>query len=161
MYCRPTLRANLQYSWPYSPAAQRRKAARSLPRGTGMDDDTPKKSRARSDARRRQPPVKVWLDPDERATIEQRAAMTGMSLSAYLRAAGLSAEIRAITDADAVTDMLKVSADLGRVAGLLKLWLATKRGEGAPPVNVELMMDDFRALQSEIRNLAGSVLYDR
>jgi len=44
----------------------------------------------------------------------------------------------------------KVNGDLGRVAGLLKLWLAEKRGQGAHPVAVERLMADFRALQTEL-----------
>lgn len=116
---------------------------------------------SRADARRRQPPIKVWLTQNERAEVAERAAQTGMSLSAYLRAAGLNHEIKSIADADAVANMLKVSADLGRVAGLLKLWLAEKRGIGAPAFDVDRLIFQFRQLQSEIRDKAGRALYDR
>ena len=52
-----------------------------------------------------------------------------------------------------MTDLVRVNGDLGRVAGLLKLWLAEKRGQGARPVDVEAMMKDFRALQEELRSI--------
>ena len=127
----------------------------------GRMEQTEEATPRRTNARRRQPPIKVWLTQDERAEVAERAAQTGMSLSAYLRAAGLNHQIKSIADADAVADLLKVPADLGRVAGLLKLWLAEKRGIGAPAFDVDRMMVQFRQLQSEIRDKAGAALYDR
>ncbi len=94
--------------------------------------------------------IEVWLTPDERAEIADRAAQSGLSLSAYLRTAGLNHPIRSVYDLKAVADLGRVNGDLGRVAGLLKLWLAEKRGQGARPIVVEAMMDDFRALQTEL-----------
>lgn len=41
-----------------------------------------------------------------------------------------------------------MSGDPGRVAGLLKLWLAEKRGEGANAIDVESTMMEFRRLQA-------------
>ncbi|HAN9741196.1 TPA: CopG family transcriptional regulator, partial [Escherichia coli] len=52
----------------------------------------------------------------------------------------------------------KVNGDLGRVAGLLKLWLAEKRGQGARPVDVEAMMNDFRRLQGEVLAIMSRVV---
>lgn len=94
--------------------------------------------------------IEVWVTPDERADIADRAAQSGMSLSAYMRAAGLNHPVRSVYDLKAVADLGRVNGDLGRVAGLLKLWLAEKRGQGARPIDVEKMMDDFRALQTEL-----------
>ncbi len=123
-----------------------------------MDHEpTPK----RKPARRGQPPIKVWLTREERAEIEARAEQTGMSHSAYLRAAGLNHEIRSVADADAIADLLRVVADLGRVAGLLKLWLSEKRDVGASAYDVTRMMRDFRELQGAIRDKAAAALYDR
>jgi hypothetical protein len=42
---------------------------------------------------------------------------------------------------------------VGRVAGLLKLWLAEKRGQGASPVDVEALMKDLWALQTEMHRI--------
>ncbi len=63
----------------------------------------------------------------------------------------LNSPIRSVVDLKAVADLAKVDGDLGRVGGLLKLWLAEKRGQGASPVEVEGMMIEFRELQSCIR----------
>ena len=54
-------------------------------------------------------------------------------------------------DLRAVGELAKVNGDLGRVAGLLKLWLAEKRGQGARPT--EAMMRDFRKLQDELTGI--------
>ncbi|MDT9146284.1 hypothetical protein RSW78_27030, partial [Escherichia coli] len=58
--------------------------------------------------------------------------------------------IRSVYDLMAVADLGKVNGDLGRVAGLLKLWLADHRGFGAKPADVEAMMNDFRELQARL-----------
>ncbi|NYS17109.1 CopG family transcriptional regulator [Achromobacter xylosoxidans] len=113
-----------------------------------MPDDTPKGIAERP--RRQVPPIKVWVTDSEKAEIADRAAQAGLSLSAYLLAAGLNHPIRSVLDLRAVAELGKVNGDLGRVAGLLKLWLAEKRGQGARPVDVEAMMNEFRALQTEL-----------
>ncbi|EKG8784211.1 CopG family transcriptional regulator [Salmonella enterica] len=111
------------------------------------DDD--KKASGRGTRPRRER-IEVWVTPDEKAELADRAAQGGLSLSAYLRAAGMNHPIRSVLDLRAVAELGKVNGDLGRVAGLLKLWLAEKRGQGARPVDVEAMMNDFRALQTEL-----------
>lgn len=108
--------------------------------------------------RRELPPIKVWVSEKERTGIADRAAMTGLSLSAYLLAVGLNTPIRSVVDLAAVADLAKVNGDLGRAAGLLKLWLAEKRGQGARATDVETIMNDFRKLQSEILTIMSRVV---
>ncbi|WP_336967651.1 plasmid mobilization protein [Sphingobium aromaticiconvertens] len=110
-----------------------------------MSDSTKKEN-----TRPRGTPVKVWATDEERAEIAARATQTGMSQSAYLRAAGLNHPVRSVYDLKAVADLGRVNGDLGRVAGLLKLWLADWRGFGAKPAEVEKMMNEFRELQTEL-----------
>lgn len=74
-------------------------------------------------ARRRGKPIEVWVTDEEKVTISERAKEAGMARSAYLRALGLNTSIRSVVDLAAVTDLVKVSGELGWVAGLLKLWL--------------------------------------
>lgn len=83
----------------------------------------------------------------EKATITARAKEAGMARSAYLRALGLNTPVKSVVDLGAVSDLAKVSGDLGRVAGLLKLWVAEKRREGANAIDVEYIMVEFRRLQ--------------
>ncbi|MFJ2333646.1 plasmid mobilization protein [Pseudomonas helleri] len=112
-------------------------------------------------ARRRGKPIEVWVTDEEKAAITERAAEAGMSRSGYLRALGLNTPIRSVVDLTAVADLAKVNGDLGRVAGLLKLWLAEKSGQGAEPVDVEKMMVNFRVLQAQVRGLMSRIVYGR
>ncbi len=75
-------------------------------------------------ARRRGKPIEVWVTDEEKAAITELADQTGLSRSAYLRAVGLNRPVGARADLEAVRELVKLNGDLGRVAGLLKLWLA-------------------------------------
>ena len=68
--------------------------------------------------------LRFRVSDDEAEVIEDRAARAGLTLSAYVRAAALNHRIKSVYDLQAVGDLVRVNGDLGRVAGLLKLWLA-------------------------------------
>lgn len=112
-------------------------------------------------SRRRGKPIEVWVTDEERTIICELAEQAGLSRSAYLRAAGLNKRVGARADLEAVRELVKVNGDLGRIAGLLKLWLAEKRGQGASPLDVEQMMIGFRILQGEIREQISSIVFGR
>ncbi|MEX5498187.1 plasmid mobilization protein [Pseudomonas syringae] len=112
-------------------------------------------------ARRRGKPIEVWVTDEEKAVITNKAKEAGMSRSGYLRALGLNTPIRSVVDLTAVADLGKANGDLGRVAGLLKLWLAEKRGQGAKPVDVEEIMTKFRILQAQVLDLMSRIVYER
>lgn len=118
-------------------------------------------TKEKATARRRGKPIEVWVTDEEKEAITERANEAGMSRSGYLRALGLNSPIRSVVDLTAVADLARVNGDLGRVAGLLKLWLAEKRGQGARPVDVEEMMVNFRVLQAQVRNLMSRIVYER
>ncbi|MCD5982358.1 plasmid mobilization protein [Pseudomonas sp. CDFA 610] len=109
-------------------------------------------------ARRRGRPIEVWVNDEEKATITARAKEAGLARSAYLRALGLNTPLKSVVHLGAVTDLVKVNGDLGRVAGLLKLWLAERRGEGANAVDVESVMMEFRRLQVAIGMKMGEIV---
>lgn len=112
-------------------------------------------------ARRRGKPIEVWVNDEEKARITARAEQSGLSRSGYLRAVGLNYPIRSVVDLAAVADLAKVNGDLGRVAGLLKLWLAEKHGQEARAVDVDVIMVEFRELQGEVRSIMSKVVYER
>lgn len=62
--------------------------------------------------------------PEEKKLIDQNAKNVGLSTSTYLRNIGIGIEVKGILDQKAVGDMAKVNADLGRLGGLLKMWLS-------------------------------------
>jgi hypothetical protein len=76
--------------------------------------------------RRDSPPIKVWVLPVEKASIEAAAASHSMSSSNYLRTLGLGYPITSTIDQKAVLELMKINADLGRLGGLLKMWLSNE-----------------------------------
>lgn len=107
--------------------------------------------------RDRERPIKVIVSDDERREIERLAEVAGMSRSAYLRAAGLNHPIRSTLDYAAVRELVKVSGDLGRLGGLMKLWLSEQREKGASAVNVDATLKEARQLQELIRARIGKL----
>jgi hypothetical protein len=84
----------------------------------------PEISDAKKEKTRREcTPVKVWVTGTEKAAIGKKAAAHSMSSSRYLRALGLALPIQCTIDQRAVLDLLKINADLGRLGGLIKMWL--------------------------------------
>ena len=73
---------------------------------------------------RRDRVVKFRADAAEVAAIAAQARAVGMTMGAYLRAVGAGYQPRTVVDRDRIDAMLKVNGDLGRLGGLLKLWLS-------------------------------------
>ena len=73
------------------------------------------------------PPIKVYCFPDEKQTIDQQATSTGLSKSSYLLRVGMGYPIRSIVDHHQVEELMKINGDLGRLGGLLKLWLSKEK----------------------------------
>jgi hypothetical protein len=74
--------------------------------------------------RKRSCRIGLTLHPAEAETIEALARSVGMSVASYHRAVGAGYQPRAIVDRDQVEAMLRINGDLGRLGGLLKLWLS-------------------------------------
>ena len=72
-------------------------------------------------------PIKVYCFPDERQAIEQQAHSTGLSKSSYLLRVGMGYPIRSIVDHHQIEELVKINGDLGRLGGLLKLWLSKEQ----------------------------------
>lgn len=73
--------------------------------------------------RKNSPPIKVYCLPEERRQIEANAKATGLSCAAYLRNLGLGYQVTGIVDFQQVGELARINGDLGRLGGLLKLWL--------------------------------------
>ena len=68
-------------------------------------------------------PIVVRVTPDEKQQIDEMARTTGSSTSAYLRSVGLGYQVPGILDNKRVEELARINGDLGRLGGLLKLWL--------------------------------------
>ena len=104
-------------------------------------------------------PLKVYCFPDERETIEQQATSTGLSKSSYLLHVGMGYPIRSIVDHHQVEELVKINGDLGRLGGLLKLWLSN--GKPAPGIDARTIRETLRKIdrtQDQMLNLMSRVL---
>jgi hypothetical protein len=101
--------------------------------------------------------IQVVVDTQERAQIKARAAASGLSVSAYLRAAGLGHRVQSVLDHRAVGELVKVAGDQGRLGGLLKLWLVDQPGKGAPEIEVRRLLDRLANLQSTLAEIVGRI----
>ena len=73
--------------------------------------------------RKNSPAIKVYCLPGERDQIKAQALATGLSLSTYLLRVGMGYQVRGILDNKRVEELARINGDLGRLGGLLKLWL--------------------------------------
>lgn len=80
-------------------------------------------SKAKTKTRKISPRVTVYCLPEEKELIEENAARAGKSASAFLLAIGQGYEVAGVVDAEQVREMARINGDLGRLGGLLKLWL--------------------------------------
>lgn len=68
-------------------------------------------------------PIKVYCLPEEKEQIEAQAQRAGMSAARYLREVGQGYHISGVVDYEQVRELARINGDLGRLGGLLKLWL--------------------------------------
>jgi len=73
--------------------------------------------------RKGSPPIKVYCLPEERQQVVANARAVGLSLSNYLLNVGVGYQVRGIVDNKQVEELARINGDLGRLGGLLKLWL--------------------------------------
>jgi Mobilization protein NikA len=109
------------------------------------------------ETRDRRCPLRVVVSASERSRIEERAQAAGLSVSAYLRTAGLCHPIRSAFDHEAVVELARVNGDQGRLGCLLKLWLADRPGFEAPEREVRLLLDRIAELQSRLAEIAARI----
>lgn len=67
--------------------------------------------------------LRVPVLPEEEEAIKANARAAGLTIAAYLRNVGIGREIKGVLDQQAVLELARVNGDLGRLGGLLKMWL--------------------------------------
>lgn len=93
----------------------------------------------------------IYLLPEERAALEDGADKTRLPLATYIRQVALGYQPASKVDSLAVVELARLRADVGRVGGLLKLWLAEKRGQGGvTPRQVSDLYDELQALKEDM-----------
>lgn len=106
-------------------------------------------------------PIKVYCLPAERQEIEAHANAAGLSLSNYLLKAGVAHELIKIDPAQ-VDELVRINGDLGRLGGLLKLWLTDDhRAAHIGPSTIRAVLTHIDTRQEQMREVIKKVLVPR
>ncbi len=73
--------------------------------------------------RKGSPPLKVYCLPEEKKLIEDNTRAAGKTVSDFLRTVGQGYQVIGVTDFERVRELARINGDLGRMGGLLKMWL--------------------------------------
>ena len=103
----------------------------------------------KSEERQRTDQIKVRVTPTERAAIDANAAGHAITTPEFLRRLGQNVVPASTLDHQAVRDLARVAGDLGRLGGLLKLWLADQERGIKPPADIDSR--SIRALWSDLQ----------
>ena len=104
-------------------------------------------------------PIKVYCLPEERRQIEVNANAAGLSLSTYLLNVGTGYQIRGIVDHKQVEELARINGDLGRLGGLLKLWLTDdERTAQFGKATIRAVLSRIEATQDQMIELMKRVI---
>ena len=100
--------------------------------------------RAKRDKRLRVPVL-----PEEEMMIKAKASEAGLTIAEYLRNLGMGYTVPSVIDNRQVDALLKINADLGRLGGLIKLWLTNdRRTKYIGKSQLHMTLDTIRETQS-------------
>lgn len=112
--------------------------------------------------RKNSPPIKVYCLPEERAEIEANAKRAGLSVARYLRDVGQGYQVQGVMDYQYVRELVRVNGDLGRLGGLLKLWLTDDpRTARFGDATILALLGRIDTTQEEMSRLMKSVVQPR
>jgi len=115
---------------------------------------TPPRKRARH--------LRVPVFADEADLIEAGARRANMSVAAYLREVGQGYQIRGVVDAEQVRELARINGDLGRLGGLLKLWLTDdERTASFGEATIRALLGRIERNQEEMAAIMKSVIRPR
>ncbi|MBK7492326.1 MAG: conjugal transfer transcriptional regulator TraJ [Nitrosomonas sp.] len=98
---------------------------------------------------RRQKRLRVPVLPIEETEIKSKATDAGLTVAEYLRNLGLGYQVPSVVDSRQVDSLLKINGDLGRLGGLIKLWLTNdKRTKLIGKSQLQLTLDSIRNTQN-------------
>lgn len=112
--------------------------------------------------RKNSPPIKVYCLPEERHQIETNATAAGMSLSAYLLTVGQGYTVKGVVDYEQVRELARINGDLGRLGGLLKLWLTNdERTAAFGEATLRAVLSRIAATQDQMGQVMMAVVRPR
>lgn len=112
--------------------------------------------------RKRRQHLRVPVFPDEKEAIERQAKQAGMSVARYLREVGQGYQINGVVDYEQVRELARINGDLGRLGGLLKLWLTNdERTAQFGEATIRAVLGRIEATQDEMGKIMMAVVMPR
>lgn len=116
--------------------------------------DRPILKKARSELRKKTVTIGVRATPEEKVQLKARAAAFGISLGKLCRSAIFDSVPKSKIDQSSIADLAAARADLGRMGGLLKGWLAGSFKQVAPTLqtlaDVEILLREIKEGQKKV-----------
>ena len=111
---------------------------------------------------RRSRHLRVPVLPDEEQEVKRLAAASGLSVAAYLRNVGLGYRVSGVLDNKRVEELARINGDLGRLGGLLKLWLTDDpRTATFGESTIRAVLRKIEATQAEMLAVMRTVVLPR
>jgi hypothetical protein len=110
--------------------------------------------------------LRVPVTAEQGRQIEELAQLTGLPIAAYLRLVGIGYQPRSMIDVEQARELVRVNGDLGRLGGLLKLWLtddaklAALKPENMPAI-IRGVLKRIEANQQQMDGIIKAVLRSR
>lgn len=109
--------------------------------------------------------ISIRVTEAELEKLHTQAKSCSMTLSNYLRSIGLNYPINSIVDQMALSELMKAKGDLGRMGGLLKMWLTNNDKKQATATlgshsyfSIDHLVDDIEKKQEELLQIARKLL---
>jgi len=104
-------------------------------------------------SRQRIQQLQVPVLPAEAAAIKSHATNCRLSVAAYLRSVGLHYQPKTVFDADIGLELVRINGDLGRLGGLLKMWLTNDErlklfGKEQIVQKINSLLDEIQSTQA-------------
>lgn len=114
---------------------------------------------AKPTAGKRKHHLRVPVFPDEKKLIEEQAQRAGMSVARFLREVGQGYRIGGVVDYEHVRELARINGDLGRLGGLLKLWLTNdERTAQFGEATIRAVLSRIEATQDQMGEVMLSVV---
>lgn len=97
--------------------------------------------------------IPVQVSDEEHASIAETARATGLPVAVLIRRLALGYEPESLVDSRTMLELIRLRADLGRLGGVMKLWLVDRPGAGAPEGEVRTALNAVLDRQDEVAAL--------
>lgn len=107
-----------------------------------------------SESRQKTVQINFRCTPEEKQHLEEMAQLCSTSVSDYCRNLSLGNTPKSTIDSTHFLTVAKIGGDLGRIGGLLKLWLGTdSKSVEAKELNIRQVMRDLNSLRHQVNKL--------